>query len=172
MHGIYMYNTCTFPTFIYTHVSGMFLFLQPRNSNPPELPQQSFHDLMISKVQISYPQYEGNESENHRAILRIEVKKMGRDVDFFVLHFTIRDSGCESKKDMFGVKNMIFLLSCTILAGIQIHVPGKPITLFLRQSLLVLGVKLPLKIGHLAFQVVVLDGISVILPRGLAYGLR
>ena len=45
----------------------MFLFLQPRHSNPPEQPRQSFQDLMISKVQISYPRYEGNESES-RAI--------------------------------------------------------------------------------------------------------
>ena len=34
-------------------------------------------------------------------------------------------------------------------------VPGKPSALFLRQKLLVLGVKLPKKLGHLAFQVVV-----------------
>ena len=34
-------------------------------------------------------------------------------------------------------------------------VPGKPSALFLRQKLLVLGVKLPKKIGHLAFQVFV-----------------
>ena len=33
------------------------------------------------------------------------------------------------------------------------QMPGMPSALFLRQWLLVLGVKLPKKIGHLAFQV-------------------
>jgi len=46
-----------------------------------------------------------------------------------------------------------------------ILVPGKPSALFLRQKLLVLGVKLPKKIGHLAFQVYRYPGAQG--PQGL-----
>ena len=58
-----------------------------------------------------------------------------------------------------GRHDRIFLVWCwTLKSGnISAHmpqkVPGKPSALFVRQKLLVLGVKLPKKIGHLAFQV-------------------
>ena len=55
----------------------------------------------------------------------------------------------------------------TYIYIVYILLPGKPSALFLRQKLLVLGVKLPKKIGHLAFQVVVVfcdPGEKVLLP--------
>ena len=41
---------------------------------------------------------------------------------------------------------------------VESYLPGKPGTLLLRQEFLVLGVKLPKKIGHLAFQVLLGGG--------------
>ena len=48
---------------------------------------------------------------------------------------------------------MAQLLKGGLVRGHDKPMPGKPSALFSRQNLLVLGVKLPKKIGHLAFQV-------------------
>ena len=54
---------------------------------------------------------------------------------------------CRAQSCTLGEKHTKVITSSTV------QIPGKPSALFLRQKLLVLGVKLPKKIGHLAFQV-------------------